>query len=517
MESSESTILEINQLLLQCPVPLDRLRRLAIETPGGLQTTSCRRRVWPKLLGVNRFVAASAWKSAPTPQPAVAHQISLDVSRSLHQYEAHAASRHEARSKQQRKRHLKVWNSRRAVLQQALEALVGTHAAGMSTGKGTSLKTTQNDPRAVSANRGNEELAVRAQEDHHYYQGLHDVVSVLMLVAGNDACTVYQWSSAVLNHFLREASAPSFAPVLACLETLWPLLRRADPRLADALEAAGASATVALAWVITWFAHDVKDPAAIERLFDAFLASHPALPLYTAAALIQANRDQVFACECDFAEMHTLLVSLPRDPNLNVAVVDKLLVSGCRLMQQHPPHALPTLRGVPEETRRTLGLTSERHSFFGGANKSTNLQLPLLVRREPPACVAAASVAADVELLEQRRAATRASQCDSTKGTSSTPVKASKSVRAHCRRARLASYPLNKAPAATIRSSWCRHKGASALQGYRSKLFQPYFWAWATVLAATAATGAVAAAREKDLSSFFTLPLKMIGSWAPEF
>jgi len=514
MESSESTILEINQLLLQCPVPLERLRHLATESPGGLQTTSCRRRVWPKLLGVDRFKASTDWRRAPKSEAAVAHQISLDVSRSLHQYEAHDAARRGARSKQQRKRQLKAWNSRRAVLQQALEALVGTNATDISTEVRAALKPTHKDAGAVAVNRDHENLATGMKEEHHYYQGLHDVVSVLLLVAGSNACTVYQWSSAVLNDFLRDASAPSFAPVLACLETLWPLLRRADPLLAKALEAADASATVVLAWVITWFAHDVKDPAAVERLFDAFLSSHPALPLYTAAALIQANRDQVLACECDFAEMHTLLVSLPRDPNLKVASVDKLLVSGCRLMRQYPPHTLPTLQGVPEEARQTLGAVRGRLSLFG-ANKDTTIQLPLLVRREPPACVAATTVPADVELLEQKRAAKCSSQSDNgQKGTSSTPVKASKSVRMHRRRARLAGAPLNKIPATTL-SSWWKKNGARALHSYSLELFQPYFWAWAMV--AATATVAVATSREKDLSSLMSLPLRMIGSWAQEF
>jgi len=169
---------------------------------------------------------------------------------------------------------------------------------------------------------------------------------------------------------------------------------------------------------------------------------------------------------------------------------------------------------VPEEARQTLGAVRGRLSLFG-ANKDTTIQLPLLVRREPPACVAATTVPADVELLEQKRAAKCSSQSDNgQKGTSSTPVKASKSVRMHRRRARLAGAPLNKIPATTL-SSWWKKNGARALHSYSLELFQPYFWAWAMV--AATATVAVATSREKDLSSLMSLPLRMIGSWAQEF
>ena len=76
------------------------------------------------------------------------------------------------------------------------------------------------------------------------------------------------------------------------LGLLLPLLRRLDAPLAAHLEAAGLGEgppIFALAWLLTWFAHGVPALPAAARLFDAFLASHPLLPLYAAAAAMKAR------------------------------------------------------------------------------------------------------------------------------------------------------------------------------------------------------------------------------------
>ena len=75
------------------------------------------------------------------------------------------------------------------------------------------------------------------------------------------------------------------------LGLLLPLLRRLDAPLAAHLEDAGLGEgppIFGLAWLLTWFAHGVPALPAAARLFDAFLASHPLLPLYAAAAAMKA-------------------------------------------------------------------------------------------------------------------------------------------------------------------------------------------------------------------------------------
>lgn len=85
---------------------------------------------------------------------------------------------------------------------------------------------------------------------------------------------------------------PAMHAVVELLSLLFPLLRRLDAPLAAHLEEAGLGEgppIFALAWLITWFAHGVPALPTAARLFDAFLASHPLLPLYAAAAVMKAR------------------------------------------------------------------------------------------------------------------------------------------------------------------------------------------------------------------------------------
>lgn len=69
-----------------------------------------------------------------------------------------------------------------------------------------------------------------------------------------------------------------------------------------------------LSWILTWFAHDVRDTALVKRLFDAFLVGHQALPIYAALAMMTHpyNREVIMETDCDFAALHQCLASLPK-------------------------------------------------------------------------------------------------------------------------------------------------------------------------------------------------------------
>ena len=57
----------------------------------------------------------------------------------------------------------------------------------------------------------------------------------------------------------------------------------------DGMNAQGIAEPIfALSWVLTWFAHDLKDLRQVARLFDLFLAiGHPLTVIYFSAALIE--------------------------------------------------------------------------------------------------------------------------------------------------------------------------------------------------------------------------------------
>lgn len=179
--------------------------------------------------------------------------------------------------------------------------------------------------------------------DLHYYQGYHDLITVLVLVLTEDERLCFSVAERISLHFLRDVMRPSFDVLQPLMMLLFPLIRRFDGELADFLDASGVQAFVALPWVITWFAHDVMDLDVVARLFDAFLASPPLLPLYLSAAVIMHRREEVMRVECDFSTVHSTLAKLP--PSLPY---DDLLQRARAMIHTLPPARLARAAGSKE-------------------------------------------------------------------------------------------------------------------------------------------------------------------------
>lgn len=91
----------------------------------------------------------------------------------------------------------------------------------------------------------------------HYYQGLHDVASVLLLVAGEPAA--FDMLCHLATGHLRDATRSSLDPVIELLGLMGPIVAAADPELASYLAKQGLPPFYALSWFITWFSHDLAD------------------------------------------------------------------------------------------------------------------------------------------------------------------------------------------------------------------------------------------------------------------
>ena len=118
-----------------------------------------------------------------------------------------------------------------------------------------------------------------------------------------------------LSHF-REPMRDSFHEITCVLRvSIFPLMARFDPQVHDYLIEANMEPFFALSWVLTWFSHDIKDVRVAARLFDAFIVSHPLLPIYVTVAMVlhPVNRRIILKTECDFAEIHSALCSLPKN------------------------------------------------------------------------------------------------------------------------------------------------------------------------------------------------------------
>ena len=177
----------------------------------------------------------------------------------------------------------------------------------------------------------------------HYYQGLHDVASVLLLNCGEFPS--FAMLRQLVRHQLRDCAGPSLEPVLKSLELLLPIVLAADPEVGAFMERSGVGgAHFAVSWRLTWFSHTAAGLEAASRLFDLFLATHPLMPLYIGAAAITAKREALLALEPDMPVVHQFLSRM--DVCL-AAPVAQLAQHAIALYRAHPPERLVARAGVP--------------------------------------------------------------------------------------------------------------------------------------------------------------------------
>ncbi|XP_037238033.1 TBC1 domain family member 20-like isoform X1 [Falco rusticolus] len=203
---------------------------------------------------------------------------------------------------------------------------------------------------------------LRAHPQLHYYQGYHDVALTLLLVLGQRraAPLLEQLST----HHLRDFMDPTMDSTKHILNYLMPLLQRESPRLHDFMQRyrigdrgdgdmggvppcpamptgpslprlatgrAEVGTIFALSWLITWYGHVLTDFHHTLRLYDFFLASHPLMPVYFAAAVVLHREEEVLGAPCDMPSLHQLLSRIPPD-----LPYERLVLRAQELFQRHP-------------------------------------------------------------------------------------------------------------------------------------------------------------------------------------
>jgi hypothetical protein len=118
----------------------------------------------------------------------------------------------------------------------------------------------------------------------YYFQGLHDIISVLFVVLRDDGLS-FQLAERICPIFFSDFMKPNFDSVAQSLSLISPLIRVADKELYSHLHMAGIEPFFATAWVVTWFAHDLEDSRLIARTYDALICSHPLFSLYLSVAV----------------------------------------------------------------------------------------------------------------------------------------------------------------------------------------------------------------------------------------
>lgn len=354
----------------------------------GFLNGSWRRQLWPLACEV------SCDDSSTTEGVKVHAQVALDVPRAMH-FDCTrtwgAADRHDALSQ----------------LAEVLNAVFSEPAA-------LCCDSEDDTPAGGAHIAPAAEAAAMSADAPHYYQGAHDICSVLLLEVGPHAAkSLMRYLVGGPGGHLRGLVRLTMAPAVAELRLLLPLLASADAAVHAALgrhlAAAGMDAPhFALPWVTTLFAHNVEALSPLGRLFDVFLCSHPLMPIYVAAALLIHCRARVLALGDDYGPAHTTLQALPRALD-SMEVTESVIARAVALFSHCPPSAL--VEGAPADARATLRLqwpeTMQRgaHTAWGAPVSVWEASMPTASPFQVAvvASVAAVAVAALVWRLRAKK------------------------------------------------------------------------------------------------------------------
>ncbi|CAO1617400.1 unnamed protein product [Sympodiomycopsis kandeliae] len=208
----------------------------------------------------------------------------------------------------------------------------------------------------------------------NYYQGYHDIISVIILVlspadppASNgseiwaseeDFKSILTATTRLTLHYLRDFMAPKMDPCLGWLKTLRNIVRQENEELSrTVLEEASPLPYFALSWTITVLAHELPvNSEEIRQIFDHILLFGPRVILYILAALVITQTRQSIAELGDGEELQDpamLHHSLSKLPDLlsqdakqreeakssdNNTTMSQVLQQARRLMSQEQDH-----------------------------------------------------------------------------------------------------------------------------------------------------------------------------------
>lgn len=170
----------------------------------------------------------------------------------------------------------------------------------------------------------------------YYFQGFHDIASTVMLTTNSEDMSV-----SILYTLARKTLAPLFEstlyPTLDIINGIFKVIEKVDPELFDFIKRSSVTPDFALSWVLTWFSHNVRDLAALQRIFDYLIASQDTREVVLlSVAYIRSCRAQLLNLKCDrdyicmfFKSKSPAIVLSAKESNLEIVNSKSLKVGGC--------------------------------------------------------------------------------------------------------------------------------------------------------------------------------------------
>ncbi|KZT07026.1 uncharacterized protein LAESUDRAFT_699397 [Laetiporus sulphureus 93-53] len=208
----------------------------------------------------------------------------------------------------------------------------------------------------------------RKRQRLHYFQGYHDIVSVIYLTLPVDVQVPAVEKLSL--HILRDSMGTSLEPVVGLLRVLKRLLELIDADFSVLLERTSPLPYYALSNLLTLLSHDIPTLPQIQHVFDYLLCRHPIHIVYLVAALILARREEVRRLEVDGEEgmVHSVLSSLPElyeeaevAPTVEEAITFQTQSTGITHSVSDTAPADAPNHDRPVETNGTEEVLSERY------------------------------------------------------------------------------------------------------------------------------------------------------------
>ncbi|GAA5848531.1 hypothetical protein JCM9279_006594 [Rhodotorula babjevae] len=203
----------------------------------------------------------------------------------------------------------------------------------------------------------------------HYFQGYHDIASILLLVLRDEAL-VAATAERLSLHRIRDNMGAGLEPTLGYLRLVDRIVEQADYELYRIVNQAASMPFFALSWVLTLFSHDLESVAVIARLFDFLLAHNPVMVCYLVVAILLVKKDDLVdvasTCEDDPAMIHSALSQLP-----HIILREPLTTPSPSSPSPSPsssPSPHPTRKLAPALDTATTDADAEDEDLLSGAS-----------------------------------------------------------------------------------------------------------------------------------------------------
>ncbi|KZT32110.1 hypothetical protein SISSUDRAFT_1067188 [Sistotremastrum suecicum HHB10207 ss-3] len=203
---------------------------------------------------------------------------------------------------------------------------------------------------------------LRRRPKLHYFQGYHDIVSVLMLSLPDQVQV--KCVEMMSLHRLRDSMGKGLEPMVGLLRILRNLLRVADPEYAKLLEKDSPLPYFALSNLLTLFSHDVPTLPLIQHIFDWILCRPPIAVVYLTAQLLLERKAEIvkFVEEDDDGMLYAVLNALPP-------------------LQDIPPQPSPD--PTPSESEQNMNMDARSSSIGSMEDISSSQSLSIPSPPEP--------------------------------------------------------------------------------------------------------------------------------------